>query len=190
MLVRLCIIRESMPHSNVSAAPMLVENLPLLQELHLSNGVLDLACGKGRNGLFLIRNKLPVTFADNNRVAIDYVTAHTGKDSKLAKCWLVDFETNNSKALADKSFDAVLVFNYLHRPLIEEIRQVIRRGGLIFYETFTTEQAKFGRPNNPNFLLTKNELRNFFRDWEILHYFEGEIGKPDRAVARLIARRP
>ena len=179
-----------MPHSNLNAAPLLVENLPLLQELNIGNGVLDLACGRGRNGLFLTRNKFPVTFADNSRVAIDHIIAETGKRTDLATCWLVDFEATEAKALAEKSFDAVLVFNYLHRPLISEIRQAIRCGGLIFYETFTTEQRSFGRPSNPNFLLAKDELRNFFKDWEILHYFEGQLSNPDRAIARLIARRP
>jgi hypothetical protein len=102
----------------------------------------------------------------------------------------VDFEAADSDPLQGKCFNAVLVFNYLHRPLMPSIRQVINPGGLIFYETFTVNQRQFGRPSNPDFLLQPQELRSYFEDWEVMHYFEGEKQEPARAVASIIARRP
>lgn len=166
----------------------------MLQDLSLANGVLDLACGRGRNGLFLIRNNVPVTFADNSEGSLGHIGTlldeYPVDRKKLATTWQVDLEQNGSRPLADKSFDAILVFNYLHRPIMDEIKQAIRPGGLIFYETFTVEQRQFGRPSNPDFLLQLGELRNYFEHWEILHDFEGLMADPDRAMASLIARRP
>ena len=178
-----------MPHSIVSASQLLVDNLPLLKSLSFDGGVLDLACGKGRNGLFLTGNNIPVTFADSNDAVLDHITELLDTGGNSAKCWLVDFEASDSNPLADKSYDVVLVFNYLHRPLFRRIREVIRPGGLVFYETFTVAQRKFGKPSNPDFLLQPGELKQYFEDWEILHYFEGEVARPDRAIANLIARR-
>ena len=179
-----------MPHSIVAASQLLEENLPLLKSLSLDSGVLDLACGKGRNGLMLTGINIPVTFADSNNEVLDFITDALSASDHSAKCWLVDFESGDSNPLADKSFDAVLVFNYLHRPLFRRIREAVRPGGLVFYETFTVGQRKFGRPSNPDFLLRPGELKGYFQDWEILHNFEGELARPDRAIANLIARRP
>ena len=106
-----------------------------------------------------------------------------------ANCWLVDFESSDTNPLVDRRFDAVLVFNYLHRPLIQRIREATRLGGLVFYETFTVAQRNFGKPSNPDYLLQPGELKEYFEDWEVLHYFEGELVTPERAIANLIARR-
>jgi tellurite methyltransferase len=91
--------------------------------------------------------------------------------------------------LISKSFDAVIVFNYLHRPLFPFIREAIRPGGLIVYETFTVDQKRFGRPSNLDFLLEQHELAQAFAGWELIRSFEGEVSSPERAIARLIARK-
>jgi len=184
-----------MTHSNASASSLLVDNLPLLKSLRLdqelaAQGVLDLACGKGRNGLFLISHNVPVVFADNNGAALQYVAAQLDQIGQRGECWEVDFEADGSNPLDGKRYDAVLVFNYLHRPLMSSIQEAIRPGGLIIYETFTVQQRQFGRPTNPDFLLQPQELRETFSGWEILHDFEGVVSNPERSIARLIARRP
>ncbi|MCH7815829.1 MAG: methyltransferase domain-containing protein [Proteobacteria bacterium] len=178
-----------MTHSNADAAPLLVENLPLFKSMNFDNGVLDLACGTGRNGLLLASINIPVTFADNSKAAIHRLTELLAGQEYTGECWLVDLE-QDVNPLAGKEYDGVLVFNYLHRPLFGAIRAAIRPGGLIFYETFTVKQCEYGKPSNPDFLLQPSELRDCFDDWEILHYFEGERVSPRRAIASLIARRP
>ncbi len=106
-----------------------------------------------------------------------------------AKCWKLDLERVEASPLRGHCFDIVLVFNYLHRPLMPEIKQIIPKAGLIFYETFTVQQPKYGRPTNPDYLLRKNELLEVFNDWEVINYFEGLKSSPDRAIASLIARK-
>ncbi|NQV70139.1 MAG: class I SAM-dependent methyltransferase [Pseudohongiella sp.] len=179
-----------MSHSNSAAAQCLVSNLALIKGLGHDPEVLDLACGNGRNGLFLARHNVFVIFADSNEVAIQSISEKLRGNGLKGECWRVDFEEAGSQPLQGRLFDAVMVFNYLHRPLLNSIKQAIRPGGLIIYETFTVKQREFGRPGNPDFLLQPAELRKAFGDWEILQDFEGEMTSPRRAVASLIARRP
>lgn len=192
--IRKSIIRHSMTHSNANVASLVSDNLALLQEIEMENGVLDLASGNGRNGLFLVEHHIPVTFADNNESALREIDSEIDKLSaergSLIKTWQVDLEIPESQPLAGKIYDSILVFNYLHRPLMQGIRDAIRPGGLIMYETFTTEQAQFGKPSNPDFLLAAGELRRYFQGWEILHYREGKNSNPRQARASLIARKP
>ncbi len=159
--------------------------------------VLDLACGSGRNGLYLVENGIPVTFADVSAVAIAQVQQHAClvNNMKQADFWSIDFEQEDDTPLAGKSFAAIMVFRYLHRALFEQIKQAILPNGLIIYETFTTEQAQFGRPKNPKFLLKAGELADVFSDWQILHSFEGVVelasdSGQKQAIAQLVARKP
>lgn len=177
-----------MSHSNADASRLLVDSLSLFNHTGEVT-VLDLACGKGRNGLLLAAAGISVCFADRDQAALDHVAAALERGQLPGTCWLLDLEVPGVNPLAGKQFDAVLVFNYLHRPLMPAIKESINRGGLIFYETFTAAQAKLGRPTNPEFLLQPGELKSWFEDWELLHYSEGEQEDPRRAVASLVARR-
>ena len=184
-----------MSYSDANVSSFLVDNSSLFDNLQIGNGVLDLACGKGRNGLFLVSRNVPVLFADNNEAHLQSIVPAVElavSRAKKSACWLVDFEAKVSEGknpLIGKNFDAVIVFNYLHRPLFPFIREAIRPGGLIVYETFTVDQKRFGRPSNPDFLLEQDELVQAFAGWELIRSFEGEVSSPERAIARLIARK-
>jgi len=149
--------------------------------------ILDLACGNGRNGLYLHQQGYPVTFADKNKLALDTLQAENLL--KIEQCIHVDFETEKP-VLTVNSAQAILVFRYLHRPLIAQIKEAIEPGGLIIYETFTTENRQFGRPNRAEFLLQANELKEMFSGWHCLHYFEGIKHDPDRAIAQIVCQKP
>jgi hypothetical protein len=82
-----------------------------------------------------------------------------------------------------------VVFRYLHRPLIPDIKKAVKQGGIVVYETYTVNQTQFGRPRNPAFLLKPGELRDWFSEWEIIHYFEGLQEDPPRAVAQIVCRK-
>jgi tellurite methyltransferase len=160
---------------------------------------LDLACGMGRNGLSLLARGITVVFADRDRQSLEQITTQLESDSfkrqkHLGRTWQVDFEDADTRPLEAESFGAIVVFRYLHRPLLEGIKEAVIPGGLVIYETFTQGQAKFGRPRNPDFLLRKGELKECFSGWTILHYFEGiEHDKANgerRAIAQLVAEKP
>lgn len=149
--------------------------------------ILDLACGHGRNGLYLHGLGLPVTFADYNHDAL--IALQTEHDINAQQCWQVDLETGETILPVDK-YQAILVFRYLHRPLFAHIKQAVQSGGIVIYETFTTANRQFGRPNRDEFLLQPGELKAEFADWQCLHYFEGIQTNPDRAIAQIVCRKP
>jgi len=160
--------------------------------------VLDLACGTGRNGLLLVEHNIPVVFADIRQDALDQVRESLAKNrlagQQTSELWQVDFEAPDSSALEEESYGAILVFRYLHRPLMAALERAVVPGGLVIYETFTVEQPKFGRPTNPDFLLEADELPRHFSEWDILHQFEGEAlnvnTEKTQAIAQLVARKP
>lgn len=94
-------------------------------------------------------------------------------------------------ALAD--FDAVVVTNYLHRPLLPAIAAALRPGGLLLYETFANGNQRHGRPASPAFLLREGELLRFALDQglQVVAFEQGEVPSPKAAmVQRLAAVRP
>ncbi|MCI2283113.1 SAM-dependent methyltransferase [Colwellia sp. MSW7] len=195
-----------MPHS-----ALLQQYLSSLQALKAKEQVpvLDLACGHGRNGLYLIENNIPVIFADVKGEILEQVKQSvemlaTDKQ-KLAHFWQVDFELINAASsasapdhispLQNKLFSAIIVFRYLHRPLFEQIKAAIIPGGMVIYETFTEQQALLGRPKNSDFLLKHGELASIFSDWKIVHSFEGIVDvsiqdNTQQAIAQIVAIKP
>ncbi|VEF27297.1 Tellurite resistance protein TehB homolog [Shewanella baltica] len=150
--------------------------------------VLDLACGSGRNGLWFLALGAQVTFIDRDLSAMSHI------EHVNARKYQWDLEAEAAPSLPIEEYDIVLVFNYLHRPLLPQIAKAVKSAGLIVYETFTTQQAESGRPRNPDFLLTENELKSVFANWQPLHYFEGRLCDPQSThssyKAQLIARKP
>ncbi|QYK02085.1 class I SAM-dependent methyltransferase [Shewanella psychrotolerans] len=166
-----------------NASKLLTNHLDLLN-INSNSQVLDLACGSGRNGLWLAELGANVTFVDRDLSALSDTPTH---------CHTVEFnlETGQTLPLAQQ-FDIIIVFNYLHRPIFESLKQMLKPGGFLVYETFITTQAEYGRPKNPDFLLRDNELLDEFNDFAALHYFQGNVGCEDDPCfkAQLIAQKP
>lgn len=152
--------------------------------------ILDLACGDGHNGLFLASRGFSVILADRSEEALKQAGDTAAALGLTVTLKQIDLEKENSDPFENDVFSAVLVFRYLHRPLIPVIKRSIRKGGLLMYETFTTEQAQFGKPKNPDHLLKPGELRSWFQDWEVFHSFEGITENPKKAIAQLVCRKP
>ena len=169
----------------MTASVLLQQYSQLFQ--HPGKPVLDLACGAGHNGLYLQQQQIPTVFADQNQAALASIAATPGISAE--QCWQVDFE-NGQQQLQANSYQGIVVFRYLHRPLIADIKQAVCSGGLVIYETFTVENRQFGRPNRDAFLLQLGELKQMFSDWECLHYFEGIERDPDRAIAQIVCKKP
>jgi tellurite methyltransferase len=149
--------------------------------------ILDLACGSGRNGLYLNQLGFPTQFADKNSGLLDNLQTQYG--IKASNCDCVDFE-EGEQTLEKNSYQGIVVFRYLHRPLMDQIKDAIEPGGFLIYETFSVNNRQFGRPNRDAFLLEENELKKIFNDWHCLHYFEGIKHNPDRAIAQIVCQKP
>jgi tellurite methyltransferase len=173
----------------MAPSPLLVRFSFLLEDAELEGPILDLACGTGENGLFLASLGLPVILADRSSEALAVARSAARERGLEARFWQVDLETG-ANPLQEEHYGAILVFRYLYRPLIPNIRKAIRDGGILIYETFTGEQPTYGPPHNPDYLLRPGELADWFAEWQTIHYFEGLLEEPRRAMAQIVCRKP
>jgi SAM-dependent methyltransferase len=171
-------------------AALLRQYTGLISTGSLPGPVLDLACGRGENGLFLAVCGHRVILADVSESTLELAGKRAAELKVEVQLWQVDLESSKENLLPADRFGAILVFRYLHRPLIPQIKEALRAGGVLFYETFTIRQAGFGKPRNPDHLLQPGELPGWFAGWEVIHAFEGLKADPPRAVAQLVCRKP
>lgn len=160
----------------------LVEHLDLLPR---GGTVLDVACGRGRNTLFLARAGFRVHAVDRDPAAIDAVRGTAREEGLSVACEVLDLEVTPPPDLGHARYDAVVVFNYLHRPLFPALRRALAPGGRLVYETFTMAQAERGHPRNPAFLLLPGELLTLAAPLTVLRSREGDF--EGRFVASMVA---
>src|SRR3954469_3927503 len=137
---------------------------------------LDLACGTGRNALYLARLEWRVTAVDASRVAIAKLREQAGGLSIDAR--VADLERREF-AIEANAYDLICNFHNLQRDLFPDIREGVRPGGVVVAAIHL----------EGSFALRTGELREEFAGWKILYYSEGaESGRSPRS-ARIIARR-
>ncbi len=170
-------------HHNQHPSQWLVDNIHLLPK---RGGVLDVAMGNGRNSIFLARLGFDVEGIDISEAAITSALRQAEESGVAIKAQIADLE--HGYRWAEKSYDVIICFNYLHRPLIGQIRDAIKLGGFVIYETYIVDQAQWGPPRNPAHLLQHNELLDMFRDFRVLRYREGII-EESKAMASLVAQK-
>lgn len=147
--------------------------------------VLDVAAGGGRHARLFADRGCAVTAVDRDCAAL----------RALADPRLEVVEADLELApwpLADRRWDAIVVTNYLWRPLLPHLAAALAGGGRLLYETFMAGQERYGRPRNPDFLLREGELRAFAEahGLEVLEFWEGTVDAPTTAARqRLLARR-
>ncbi len=166
---------------------LLMDHLRLFEGLH--GPILDLACGGGHNGIFLASRGHRVVLADVSEEALAQAKAQADEQGIKVTLWHVDLEKGEDNPLPEDSYVAILVFRYLHRPLMSGIKKALKKNGIIVYETFTVDQPRFGRPKNPDHLLKPRELLDWFRGWEVIYQFEGILQDPERSVGQIVGRK-
>ena len=100
---------------------------------------------------------------------------------------VADLEKNYQ--IEKDAYEVIICFNYLQRSLIPRIKDGLRPGGMVVYETFIIDQNQFDHPHNPDYLLQHNELLDMFREFRCLRYREGII-ENRKANASIIAQKP
>jgi SAM-dependent methyltransferase len=101
-----------------------------------------------------------------------------------------DLEDGTRWPFEGRVFDAVVIANYLHRPLLPSILATVAPGGLLIYETFARGNEKFGRPRNPEYLLRHGELLEVLEpSFSVIAFEDIELGAPRPAVVQRIAAR-
>jgi SAM-dependent methyltransferase len=158
----------------------------LLRWAHLlpdGGTVLDLACGGGRHTTWLAARGFRVTAVDRDADAVAPLRV-------VAEVVVADIEAG-PWPLQGRCFDAVVVTNYLWRPLWPAIGQAVAAGGWLVYETFAAGHERIGRPSRPDFLLQPGELLRVSQDLglAVVAYEAGALTHPARIVQRVVARR-
>ena len=144
--------------------------------------VLDVACGSGRHAAWLAAMGHQVTGIDRDAAALSRLP-------EAVTAIAADIE-NGPWPIPEQKFDAVVVTNYLWRPLLPTLLDTVREGGLLFYETFAQGNADYGKPSRPDFLLAPGELLEICQNWQVLAYEQGLRSQPVRVVQRIAAIKP
>ena len=156
----------------VQPASWLIENIGLLPR---GQSVLDVASGRGRHALYLAAAGWSVHAVDRDAEALAALRVAAQGLSGSVTTETLDLETSPPPSLGVERYGGVLVFNYLHRPLMPAIVDAVAPGGVLIYETFTVGQARRGRPTNPAFLLEDGELRTLIAPLAVLRAREGDV---------------
>ena len=143
--------------------------------------VLDLACGGGRHLRWLAQRGHALTGVDRDAAALAGLAG-------IAEVIEADIESA-AWPLSERQFDAVVVTNYLWRPLLPAIVAAVAPGGLLIYETFAVGHETVGRPSRADFLLRPGELLAACRGLRVLGYEDGFLDEPARFVQRIAAAR-
>jgi SAM-dependent methyltransferase len=179
-------------------AGILCELLPLLP----AGQALDLACGSGRNALFLAERGRHVTAVDWSELGLRILEARA-QDNKIRVRRIQNLEESGRTRrasidvfpadlqkiqLSQHSYDVIVCIRYLQRSLFPQICRALRPGGMLLYETFTLAQLDFeGGPRDTAHLLKPGELREAFPELCVIFYRELRAGQ---GIASLAAQKP
>lgn len=147
--------------------------------------ILDVASGGGRHTRYLLRKGYSVIAIDKNVLPLQNLK------TPLLSPVRVDLEAQAPWPFKPDSFGGVVVTNYLHRPIFQNIIDSLAKDGLLIYETFARGNEKFGKPSNPNYLLKPGELiRLTLNELHILSYEDITTDQPKPArLQRICARK-
>jgi SAM-dependent methyltransferase len=136
-------------HAQQTPSPWIKRWAPLVRP---GGVVLDLACGQGRHARLFAGRGHPVLAVDRDETALDGLRHIGGIETRVA-----DLE-GEAWPFAKQDFAAIVVANYLHRPLLSELIAALAPDGVLIYETFMQGNERYGRPSSPAFLLRPGEL--------------------------------
>jgi tellurite methyltransferase len=148
---------------------------------------LDLACGAGRNAIWLAEHGWEVTAVDGAPSAIEILKARARERGLKIEAVVADLEKDEFE-IEPSRWDLVLMCYYLQRNLFEPAKRGVGRGGALIAIVHMNEPGEADGP----FRLRPGQLAQYFAGWEILHLREGKADDPAhrRAVAEIVARKP
>jgi SAM-dependent methyltransferase len=145
--------------------------------------VLDVACGGGRHLRWFHDRGHPVT-------GIDRAPEARSAAREFGEAIDADLENGSAWPLPGRQFGAVVVTNYLWRPIFPALQDSVAPGGVLLYETFALGNETVGRPARPEFLLAPGELLRLVDRLRVVAYEDGFLEQPLRYVQRIAAVRP
>jgi len=145
--------------------------------------VLDVACGYGRHACYFYHLNHTVTVVDRAQEAIESIAIPAPACEKV----VADIE-DGPWPFAGRQFDAVVVTNYLWRPLMPTLLASLSPGGVLIYETFAEGNETIGKPSRPDFLLRPGELLETCKDLRVVAFEDGFMAGADGQTPRFVQR--
>ena len=144
--------------------------------------VLDVACGRGRHTRALQDRGLRVVAVDRDVSGLSDLAGHPDLEAIEG-----DLEAGDPPPGLAGPFAAIVVMNYLHRPLLGALVAAVAPGGVLIYETFAAGHERFGRPRSPEHLLQPGELLETVRGrLRVVAYEDVVVGSPPSAAVQHI----
>lgn len=176
--------RYSGPEHFFSFGPsrLLADSLERILWLVPGRRALDLACGEGRNCIYLAEHGFEATGVDISPRGVE-----RGRRRAAEVGVAVDFvEADLDYWRPEGVYDLILNFNFLMRELIPSLVEVLAPGGVLLMETILDAPGMPGE-HRKDFLLQPGELGRIFGayDGSIL-LLEEEVDAPEMPVARVM----
>ena len=166
-----------MPHDNLEPSAWVVRWEALIP----AGPVLDVACGGGRHARWFAARGREVDAVDRDAASIEALQAVPGISARCA-----DIE-GGPWPYSGRRYAAVVVANYLHRPLFPHLLEALAPEGVLLYETFAAGNERYGKPSNPDFLLRPGELLDVVRGkLRVVAYEDLYIERPKPALVQRI----
>lgn len=179
-------------HGSEAVSPWVARWAHLVPRDVAQGRVLDVACGAGRHLLHFLRQNRLVAGVDIAQSALEIVASQLSPEEKLRSQLVAADIEHGSWPWPGERFAAVIVTNYLWRPLLPTLVQSVAEGGVLIYETFAQGNETVGKPSRPDFLLKPGELLHLCQEagWRVVAYEDGFLTQPDRYVQRVAAIAP
>lgn len=129
---------------------------------------LDIACGGGKNSIFLAKNGFSIDAMDISDVALESIEKKAFKNINT-----IQIDLEEKLDLKENYYDLIVQTNFLDRSIIPALKNSLKKEGLIFIETYMHHEINEKQASNKSFLLKKDELKELFKeDFKILDYDE------------------
>lgn len=165
-------------------SPFLFERMEQVKSMVPGQTALDIACGEGRNSLFLAQHNFVVTGLDISDVGLD-----KGRKRAEQLGVTVDFrQVDLDSYVFEEKFDLILNFNFLLRVMIPHEIAALNPGGVLLFDTILASEALL-QTRTTEYLLVPGELETLFacHDGKIL--FSEESCSGEMPTARLLFRK-
>ena len=170
------------------ANPLLQEQIADIESTTSGRTALDLACGAGRDAVFMAQRGWQVTTLDVKADALSRAQDLAASSQVELSTIQADIEAH-PESLGESQYDLIIVMRFLFRPLLSRLIKHLKPGGIICYSTFMQGCEKFGSPRNPNYLLKPGELAEVYAALNVLTDEVRHL--PDgRPVALFVAQKP
>lgn len=166
-------------------SPFLLREIARIRKFAPGKRALDMACGEGRNSVFLAKNGFEVTALDISEVGLAKAVKRAEKEGVVINFQRVDLDSYQFT----ESFDLIIIFNFLLRDLIPAALQALSPGGLLIIDTIMESPQLLSSHKNQEYFLLRGELSSIFKELPGKIMLYEELPEDEMPTARILFRK-